>query len=133
VLAAVPLTPYRAAGTILGVALIVTFVVSVTAIVQRNHVTFPLELLNWALLIDAIGIVVIGTFVWFYTLRERANFYDLWKVASREDKLFLQDKVRPFSLLISLPLNSPLSLVQMLRVLQWNGPARNWWLFLHQR
>ncbi|KAJ2916833.1 hypothetical protein MD484_g3590, partial [Candolleomyces efflorescens] len=82
------------AGTILGVALIITFVVSVTAIVQRNHVTFPLELLNWALLIDAIGIVVIGTFVWFYTLRERANFYDLWKVASREDKLFLQDKFK---------------------------------------
>ncbi|RXW24924.1 hypothetical protein EST38_g937 [Candolleomyces aberdarensis] len=79
------------AGTILGVSLVVTFVISVTAIVQRNHVIFPLEILNWALLIDSIGIVVIGTFVWFYTLRQRANFYDLWKVASREDKLFLQD------------------------------------------
>ncbi|KAJ2931403.1 hypothetical protein H1R20_g5718, partial [Candolleomyces eurysporus] len=79
------------AGTILGVSLIVTFVISVTAIVQRNHVIFPLEILNWALLIDSIGIVVIGTFVWFYTLRQRANFYELWKVASREDKIFLQD------------------------------------------
>lgn len=82
------------AGTILGVALVVTFVISIAAIIQRNHVTFPLVILNYALLADSIGIIIVGTFVWFYTLQERANFYDLWKIASREDRLFLQDKFK---------------------------------------
>ncbi|TEB36005.1 tetraspanin [Coprinellus micaceus] len=80
------------AGTILGVSLLVTFVISVAAIVQRNHVTMPLVLLNYALVIDALGIVVIGTFVWFYTLRERANFYELWKLLTREERISLQDQ-----------------------------------------
>jgi len=82
------------AGTVLGVALLVTFGISIAAIIQRNHVTFPLIVLNYALLADAIGIVVVGTFVWFYTLRERANFYELWKLATRDERLFLQDKFK---------------------------------------
>ena len=71
-----------------------TFVLSIAAIVQRNHVTFPLELLNYVLVIDAMGIVIIGTFVWFYTLRERANFYELWRLLTREERITLQDQVR---------------------------------------
>lgn len=82
------------AGTILGVALLITFAISVTAIVQRNHVTLPLVVLNYALVIDAMGVVIIGTFVWFYTLRERANFYELWKLATREQRITLQDQFR---------------------------------------
>ncbi|KAH9483819.1 hypothetical protein JR316_0003297 [Psilocybe cubensis] len=82
------------AGTILGVAFLITFAISVGAIIQRNHVTLGLVILNWTLLVDAIGVLIIGSFVWIYTLRERANFYVLWKAASRDDRLFLQDKFK---------------------------------------
>lgn len=86
------------------------------AIVQRNHVTMPLVLLNYALVVDALGIVVIGTFVWFYTLRERANFYELWKLLTREERISLQDQVRRLRLPMY-PLSDP-STVQLLRLFQ---------------
>lgn len=54
----------------------------------------PLVLLNYALVIDAMGVVIIGTFVWFYTLRERANFYELWKLLTRDERIAIQDQVR---------------------------------------
>lgn len=82
------------AGTILGIALLITFVISVTAIIQRNHVTMPLVILNYVLVADAIGVVIIGTFVWFYTLRERANFHDMWRLATRDERISLQDQFR---------------------------------------
>jgi len=81
-------------GTILGVALLTTFMMSVGAIIQRNHVTIGLVLLNYALLVDAIGILVIGTFIWFSTLQERANFHKLWVNASPAVRITLQDKFK---------------------------------------
>lgn len=82
------------AGTVLGVALLITFAVSLGAVVQRNHITMGLVVLNYALLIDAVGIVIIGTFVWFYTLQERANFHQLWLSASSATRIALQDQLR---------------------------------------
>jgi len=82
------------AGTILGIALLTTFMVSVGAIIQRNHVTIGLVLLNYALLVDAIGILVIGTIIWFSTLKERANFHQSWMEASPAVRIALQDKLR---------------------------------------
>jgi len=82
------------AGTILGVALLATFMISIGAIIQRNHVTIGLVLLNYALLVDAIGILVIGTFIWFSTLQERANFHKLWVDASPVVRIALQDKFK---------------------------------------
>lgn len=84
---------FALAGTILGVALLVTCAISVGAIVQKNHVTIGLVILNYALLLDAIGIVIIGTFVWFFTLQERANFHRLWLQASPQTRITLQDQV----------------------------------------
>jgi len=81
-------------GTILGVALLVTFVISVAAIVQRNHVTIGLVILNYTLLVDAIGIVIIGSFVWFYTLRERANFHVMWAEATPAVRITIQDRFK---------------------------------------
>ncbi|KAF9459365.1 tetraspanin Pls1 family [Collybia nuda] len=82
------------AGMILGIALLITFAISVVAVVQKNHVTMGFVVLNYALLIDAIGIVIIGTFVWFFTLQERANFHTLWLEATRETRIKLQDQLR---------------------------------------
>lgn len=82
------------AGMILGIALLATFAISVGAIVQRNHVTIGLVILNYTLIADAIAIVVIGSFVWFYTLRERDNFHEYWVHASHQTRLSLQDQLK---------------------------------------
>lgn len=82
------------AGTILGIALLVTFVLSIGAIVQRNHVTIGLVILNYALLIDAIGILVIGTFIWMFTLKERANFHVLWAAATPASRITIQNQFK---------------------------------------
>ncbi|KAF8636520.1 hypothetical protein AX17_003333 [Amanita inopinata Kibby_2008] len=79
------------AGTVLGIALLATFAISIAGIVQRNHVNVGLIILNYALLLDAAGIVIIGTFVWFFTLQERANLHKLWLEASTNSRIALQD------------------------------------------
>jgi len=82
------------AGTILGIAFLVTFAISIGAIVQKSHVTIGLVILNYALLMDAIGIVIIGTYFWFFTLQERANFHRLWLQASSQTRITLQDQFK---------------------------------------
>lgn len=87
------ITPaHLTAGMVLGISLLVTFVVSVGAIVQANHVTMGLVILNYFLLCESIIVLVIGTFVWFPTLTERAVFYTAWKALSSQDRITLQDK-----------------------------------------
>jgi len=89
------LTPnYLTAGTVLGVALLITFAISIAAIVQRNHVTGGLVLLNYILVLDALGIVVIGTFIWAFTLAERNNFHARYAAASPAIRIALQDKLQ---------------------------------------
>ncbi|EJD02127.1 tetraspanin Pls1 family [Fomitiporia mediterranea MF3/22] len=80
------------AGLVLGIAFLVTWAVSVGAIIQPNHVTVGLMILNWILLLDGIGVLCIGTFIWFYTLRERAEFHDVFAVQSDAIKIQIQDK-----------------------------------------
>ncbi|TFK55019.1 tetraspanin Pls1 family [Heliocybe sulcata] len=81
------------AGTVLGVALLITFAFSIGAIVQRNHVTIGLVILNWILVLDAIGIAVIGTFVWAYTLQERANYHEVFVNEDNSTIIAIQDKL----------------------------------------
>jgi ABC-type uncharacterized transport system involved in gliding motility auxiliary subunit len=80
---------------VLGIALLITFIISIGAIVQRNHITMGLVILNWTLILDALGTVGIGTFVWFYTLEERNNFHTVFSEQSTQNKIAIQDKVRP--------------------------------------
>jgi len=82
------------AGIVLGIALLITFAISIGAIVQRNHITAGLVILNWALILDALGIVVIGTFVWFYTLQERNNFHTVFSQQSTQNQIATQDKLK---------------------------------------
>jgi len=84
---------FPTAGSIMGVGFIVTFFIAVVGVLQRNHVTIGLVIANHVLLADAIGVLVIGTFVWFFTLRERANFHTLWLAATPQDRQQLQDQV----------------------------------------
>jgi hypothetical protein len=80
------------AGTVLGVFLLVTFALSVFAIVQKNHVTIGLVLLNWVLIMDAIAVVVIGSFIWFYSLQQRNNYFKIFEGAGDSVRSQIQDK-----------------------------------------
>jgi hypothetical protein len=82
------------AGTVLGVTLLVTFAISIGAIVQRNHVTIGLVILNWVLILDALGIIVIGSFVWFFTLKERNNFHEAFSQQSTQNMIAIQDQLK---------------------------------------
>ncbi|KAF7983057.1 hypothetical protein HWV62_23951 [Athelia sp. TMB] len=81
------------AGLILGIFLIATFFLSIGAIVQRNYVTIGLVLLNWMLILDALVILVIGTFIWFATLKEEDNFHARFAAQSATNRIGIQDKL----------------------------------------
>jgi len=85
---------YLTSGMILGIVLLITFAISIGAIIQKNHITIGLVILNYTLLTDAIGIIIIGTFIWFFTLQERVNFHVRWLDATRETRIILQDQLQ---------------------------------------
>jgi hypothetical protein len=90
------------AGLVMGIALLLTSFLSVGAIIQRNHVTIGLVILNWLLIADAVIVLIIGTFVWFYTLRERNEFHVLYANLQPSQRITIQDQVA-LSSLFSLP------------------------------
>ena len=77
---------------ILGILYAVTFVISVGAIVQRNHVTLGLIILNWLLIIDTVFTIVLASVLWFRTLQELDNFEKVWIAAPAQTRLTLQDE-----------------------------------------
>lgn len=81
------------AGLVLGIALLITFTISIGAIIQANHVTVGLIILNWVLVLDAIGVVSVGSFLWFYTLQERSHFQKLFSALSVDQRISIQDDV----------------------------------------
>jgi hypothetical protein len=70
------------AGLALSIFLIFTFFAAVVGILQGNHVTMGLVVLNWILIADAIVVVVVGSMIWFYTLTERNDFSIIWDTQS---------------------------------------------------
>ncbi|KAI0317295.1 tetraspanin [Amylostereum chailletii] len=80
------------AGLVMGIALMITSVMSVAAIVQRNHVMGGLVALNWALIADAIIVLVVGTKIWFFSLRQRAEFHTLYAALTPANRIVFQDK-----------------------------------------
>jgi asparagine N-glycosylation enzyme membrane subunit Stt3 len=85
---------YLTAGLVLGVMLLVTFALSIGAIIQPNHVTLPLAILNWAVIVDALTVIVIGTMIWWPTLQERDNFGKAFNATSDDTKLALQNMLQ---------------------------------------
>ena len=77
-----------------GIFFLLTFVLSIGAIVQKNHVTVGLVLLNWMLVVDAIVILVVGTMIWFFSLQQRNNYFKVFNSVSRDTRIQIQDKVR---------------------------------------
>ncbi|CAL1704024.1 unnamed protein product [Somion occarium] len=80
------------AGTALGIMLLITFAISIFAIVQRNHVTGGLVLLNWVLIADSIAVIVIGTYIWFSTLQERNHYFGVWQSTTPDVRIQIQEK-----------------------------------------
>jgi hypothetical protein len=80
------------AGLILGIMLLITFVVSVGAIVQANHVTIGLVILNYCLVVDSIAVLIVGTIIWYPSLQQRALFHKSWVNFSDAQRTGLQNQ-----------------------------------------
>jgi hypothetical protein len=80
------------AGLGLGISYAITAVVALIAIVQPNHITAGLAALNWVLLLDSIGTLIIGTAIWFFTLKERATYHSKWLTTTPAIKTAIQDQ-----------------------------------------
>jgi hypothetical protein len=79
---------------VVGIALSATFLVSLGAVVQRNHVTVGFVILNWFLIVDALLVTTVGTIIWFFSLRQRNEFQKNWTALPPADRITLQDEVR---------------------------------------
>ncbi|KAI0295508.1 tetraspanin Pls1 family [Russula brevipes] len=80
------------AGLVMGIAFLITSFMAVGAVIQRNHVTIGLVILNWLLIADAVVVLVVGTFVWFYTLRERSEFHAVYAKLQPSQRITIQDE-----------------------------------------
>ncbi|KAJ6606571.1 tetraspanin Pls1 family [Mycena vulgaris] len=83
---------FLTAGMVMGIALSATFLVSIGAVVQRNHITVGFVILNWFLILDAILVTVVGTIIWFFSLRQRNEFSVKWQALSAPQRITLQDQ-----------------------------------------
>jgi len=81
-------------GIVIGVAYLVTFIVSVGAVIQPVHVTIGLVILNWTLLADAIITLIVGSIIWFFTLRERNAFSKVFDNATPTVRQGIQDALQ---------------------------------------
>ena len=77
---------------VLGILYAVTFLISVGAIIQRNHVTIGLIVFNWLLILDTAFTVIFACILWFRTLQEEDNFEKVWIATSNQTRLTLQDE-----------------------------------------
>jgi len=81
-------------GLVLAIMLLVTWAVSVGAIIQPIHVTVGLVVLNWILILDSIVILAVGTFVWMYTLQERAEYHTVFAAQTSATRIAIQDQLK---------------------------------------
>ena len=82
--------------------------------------------MNWLLIADMIYLTVAGTFVWFFTLRLRANFHEIWSEQTPSIRIAVQDMVGPGVItLYGLPFLIIFLPVQVLRLLRRNGSCRD--------
>lgn len=76
---------------VLGILYIATFVISIGAIIQRNHITIGLAILNWILIFDTVITVIFGSNIWFMTLQENLNFGRVWNATDAAHRIAVQD------------------------------------------
>jgi len=81
-------------GLVVGILYVTTFAISIGAIIQRNHVTIGLAILNWVLMFNTVVTVVFGSNLWFMTLQEEKNFGNLWTATTSERRIGIQDQLQ---------------------------------------
>lgn len=92
------------AGLILGIMFEISFFISLFAITQRRPLTSGLKILNWSLVLNSIGVLIIGSIIWFYSLRQPTNYQRVWLKQTTQTQIALQDQVM---MLPSYTQNSP--------------------------
>jgi len=78
-------------GLVLGIMFAVTVVVAIGGVLQPNHVVIGLRILNGVLVVDGIGVIAIGSLVWFFSLHERVNYQARFLATSMPVRQQLQD------------------------------------------
>lgn len=79
-------------GTILGVMFLVSVLFSLFAITQRKPLISGLKAFNWVLILDSFGVLVIGSILWYYSLREPTNYAKVWVAQTEAVQIHLQDQ-----------------------------------------
>jgi len=79
-------------GTVMGVIFLATFVSSLVLIAIRGKA--PLVILNCLLLVNGIAILILGTYIWFFTLHERNNYHAVFGMQSNAIKIAIQDTLQ---------------------------------------
>lgn len=82
-----------AAGLIMGVVLLASWIVSIIAVLSPTATVTGFVVLNWMLIMDVIAILVVGTSLWFYTLHIEDNYLAVWTSLPDASKLAVQNKV----------------------------------------
>jgi len=78
------------AGLVLGVALLMTFVLSLGAVTQGNNATKGFVMLNWMLIVDAFAVLIVGSLFWFITLQERNHYFGVFQAQTNQTRIELQ-------------------------------------------
>jgi len=78
-------------GGALGVLFLLTWAFSIAAVVQRNHITIGLVILNWVLLVDMVYTLVLGTSIWFSTLTLLDTFHQVYSEQTPDARIAIQD------------------------------------------
>ncbi|KAH8921030.1 tetraspanin Pls1 family [Atractiella rhizophila] len=87
-------------GVVLGAFYLVSWVLSIPAFIVskrddgRRPNTKLLFVLNWSLIFAAFATLAIGTAIWFFTLRERQAFHNVWNEQDQLTQAFLQDTLK---------------------------------------
>ena len=85
------------AAIALGSYILLSFGYSLFAIFHTRKAgtrTRILSIFNITIVLAAVSTMAIGTAVWFFTLRQRADFETVWIDHSSEVKQFLQDSLQ---------------------------------------
>ncbi|KAK4685201.1 hypothetical protein P7C73_g4954, partial [Tremellales sp. Uapishka_1] len=81
-------------GLVLGIVYIVSCLLSIPGIMSPNEKTGMLKVLNFKLIVDSTLTFVIGTVIWFYSLRQRAEYSVVWGEQTPGVQQEIQDTVR---------------------------------------
>lgn len=86
------------AGIALGIIIIASWLVSLYGITSARKIsktcTDGLMWFNWTIVGSTITTIVVGVLIWFFTLRPRAAFADIWRAQTPATQTYLQNTLQ---------------------------------------